>query len=715
MPATTRSAYRIEILCPDLASQLRLERGVAKERLGSLFEINLSLFSTDKEIDLAAVLGKPMAVHVETDAEERYFHGIVSHFSLVGISTDFGHYQAVLRPKLWLLGESGNSRVFTGKSIADLLKDAFQRGGVDLGGVASTPAVTFDYCVQYRETDLHFVSRLMQRWGLYYFHKHEETKHTLEVVSSLSGHADVGTFAYARDGGASDEFQITDFRIASALRSSNYRIEGTENLTRTAIDATEKSRFSIDAASSLKINDFEAVDEYPKPWLDELARARMQAIDATVEEYSGTCRSPKIAVGSLFTLTGHSPKHDHQYLVVAAAYQFDGDMPGEAPSKDPFVVAFTAIDSKTPFSPPITTKKPVVQGPHLATVTKETDEFGRVAVKFHWGNPDDDTESCPARVSQNWAGKEWGGVFLPHVGHEVIVEFLDGDPDQPLVTGRVYNSESMPPLALPGEKQSSIIRDHGGNELRMDGGDPQKVRLFSPKENSEIVLGGGVTSHSYKGDGDWLVDFKGKQTEDIGKDKKVTVKGNVNRETQGKHDELVKMDYLLEVLGNYKLKVKKDWHENILGRTSKFILGWKQESIVGSETKTITGNKTEITNALKINRGATKEILKFKDIFQKAGITKTEAKDWWLDSKEVLVTSEKIDIDAKKSLLLKTGDGATLDVKGFKSAKVEADEITMTAKGDLKLQCKDLYLDGDTIVTSADTLVDFCGVFTIKP
>lgn len=707
MPATNRSAYRIAILCPDLASQLRLERGVAKERLGSLFEINLSLYSTDKEIDLAAVLGKPMAVHVETDAGERYFHGIVSHFSLVGISTEFGHYQAVLRPKLWLLGESGNSRVFNGKSIADLLKDAFQRGGVDLGGVASTPAVTFDYCVQYRETDLHFVSRLMQRWGLYYFHKHEETKHTLEVVSSLSGHADVGDFPYAKDGGASDEFQITNFRIASALRSSNYRIEGTENLTRTAIDATEKSRFSIDAASSLKINDFEAVDEYPKPWLDELAKARMQAIDATVEEYSGTCRSPKIAVGSLFTLTGHSDKHNHQYLVVAAAYQFDGDMPGEAPSKDPYVVAFTAIDSKTPFSPPITTKKPVVQGPHLATVTKETDEFGRVAVKFHWGNPDDDTESCPARVSQNWAGKEWGGVFLPHVGHEVIVEFLDGDPDQPLVTGRVYNQENMPPLALPGDKQKSIIRDHGGNEIMMDGTDgAQKIRIFCPKESTEIVLG---NSEEHKCEGDLKIDFKGSSIEKILKDKSIHVTGNLKCENIGDREEKTGGKTIIETVGDYILKRGASDHQNILGMTSKLIGGVKKEHIIGAEWKRIDGLKREKVKGA-VMKDAPKEVLKFTEAMKQIGGLVYNKYD---DLKHII----------RRDMFLKTMKlQEEAEEKAEKAKKVEQDYETLTVKGKNHNHSPDktFHVTTDNVMVMAKeiTLIgdvfDVGGIFEIR-
>lgn len=644
--AATSSDYRIEILCPSQSSELRLERGIARERLGTLFEINLSLYSTDKEIDLGEMLGAPMAVHVKTADEERFFHGIVSHFSLVGISDDFGHYQVVLRPKLWLLGESACSRVFTGKKVADLLKDTFQRGGVDFGGVTSTPAVKFEYCVQYRESDLHFVSRLMEHWGLYYFHKHEQSKHTLEVVDSLSGHADVGTFAHAFDGAASDATQITNWRIASALRSSNYRVEGTENLTRTAINAESKTRFNIANASKLAVHDFEAVDEYPQPWLDELATARMRAIDATVEEYSGTCRSTKIAVGSLFTLAGHPRKEQNrQYLIVAAAYQFDGDMPGSPPSQDPYVVAFTAIDSQTPFCPPVTSKKPVVQGPHLATVVKEADDMGRVGVKFHWGNPDDDTASCMARVSQNWAGKQWGGVFMPHIDHEVIVEFLDGDPDQPLITGRVYNQENMPPLALPGDKEKSIIRDHGGNEIMMDGAAKQ-IRIYCPSHESEIWLGKSIELRSTS---DLKNFFTGNWDAEIG--------GNHTSQIKGKESRTIMQDVEEKIIGKLNVKVGADFleffagaaHKTTIGLTSQFIGGVKKETIMGAEIKKIGGVKFEQLNGLKISKGKNENADDFKGWFKKVKtIYKTIAKEEITEiGKAIKATCEHYSIGAK--------------------------------------------------------------------
>ncbi len=645
---TDQSDYRVEILCPDSSSELHLERGTAQERLGMLFEINLSLYSEDKEIDLLSLLGKPMALHVTTDKEERYFHGIVSHCSLVGASEHYGHYQVVLRPKLWLLGQSASCKVFRGMTVADILQKTFQEGGVDCDSVAA-PAVEFEHCVQYRETDLYFVSRLMERYGAYYFHAHEQSKHALKVVSGGSGHDDVGTFAYAADGAADEEYQITDWRSTTALRSGSYRVAGTKNLTRQGIDAKEKSRFSVAASPALKIDEFEAVDEYEKPFLDELAKARMQAIDATVEEFSGRSSSMKLAVGGLFTLDGH-PRADQnrQYLIVAATYQFDGDLPDGSPaSEEPYQVSFSAIDNKTPFSPPVLTRKPVVQGPHLATVTEETDEYGRVLVQFHWGNPDGDIESCRARVSQNWAGKEWGGVFLPHTGHEVIVEFLDGDPDQPLVTGRVYNSESMPPLSLPGDKQKSIIRDHGGNEIMLDGtGGAQRIRIYCPSHESEIWLGKSI---ELKSTSNWVNEFlgfreekiTGKSTSTIGGDHQASVGGNKDETVVGKCKIKVGADVLEALLGAQ--------HRTIVGLTSLFVGGVKRETIVGAEIKKINGVKCETINGAVIKRGKSSEVKTFPEALAKVKeVYKQKATDFIQEIKtSIQSTCDKYSIGAK--------------------------------------------------------------------
>ncbi|HEU4419557.1 MAG TPA: type VI secretion system tip protein TssI/VgrG, partial [Planctomycetota bacterium] len=492
-----------------------------------------------------------------------------------------------------------------------------------------------------------------------------------------------------------------------------YRVAGTKNLTRQPIDARHKSRFSIEAAPPLKIDEFEAVDEYEKPFLAELAKARMQAIDATVEEFSGRSSSLKLAVGALFTLEGHRrADQNRKYLVVAASYQFEGDLPDGSPAaEDPYRVFFAAIDSETPFSPPVLTKKPVVQGPHLATVTEETDEYGRVLVQFHWGNTDGDIESCRARVSQNWAGKEWGGVFLPHKGHEVIVEFLDGDPDQPLVTGRVYNKESMPPLSLPGDKQKSIIRDHGGNEIMMDGtSDAQKIHIYCPKHESEIWLGKSI---ELKSASNWINDFLGFKQEDVKKDSTSNIGGNSSTTVTGNTES--------KVTGNSKEAVGGDKEENIVGKVSvkggfdffEFFVGAKHEGTIGAKMESVHGMKMEIVNGVKITRGKNKEVLQYKDLYQKAGITKVDADDYWLEAKQKIdlktadmqqVADNTMKLNAKEG----TVEFATGTWKGKEHShqpssrfEVKTGEVFVEASSNIVLEGKRIGLCGSVFEVKA--------------
>lgn len=678
------SDFRVDVVCQDLASELKLERGTATERLGTLFEITLSLYSDDLDVDLCAVLGKPMAIHISTGADERWFHGIVTHFAMTGMTDRFGYYTAILKPKLALMGEATTSRVFAKKSLAEVLQDSLNRSAVDVGGVTASPAVQLEHCVQYRESDLEFVSRLMERFGLFYWHRHEETKHTLEVTSGTTGLPDLGTFDHVFDGAGTSDHQISDWRFTKSLRASSYQVAGTEYLTTNGISEKKKTRFQIEAASELKIHDFEAVNETTEPHLVELATARMQAIDTTVEDYRGTTDSLAMAVGGLFTLAGH-PRADQnkQYLCVAATYQFQGIKPdGTRDPGRPYLVQFSAIDSQTPFSPPIVHKKPVVQGPHLARVVEETDDNGRVLVAFHWGNPDEDLQSCRARVSQNWAGKEWGGVFLPHMGHEVIVEFLNGDPDQPIVTGRVYNSESMPPLALPGEKEKSIIRDHGGNEIMMDGtSGAQKIRIYCPKHETEVVMG---NSWSFKSLSNWVNKVGGNIDEVIDGTGALKILGDVKEFFGASKEE--------SIVGKCNIKVGADVleffagaaHKTTVGLTSQFIGGVKKETIIGAEIKKIGGVKFEQVNGMKITKGKAPNADEFPEEQRTIkGFWKAKAKAFAQEVKEsIQQTCDQYKIGAK--MYKQDAEESLTKIK--KTLTNDAKDLVMLAKVGYKLE-----------------------------
>ncbi len=602
----------VTVFCDAADNDLYLQSAEITEGLGELFELSLTLWTREVHLDLAEIVGQPLAVKVEDRNNARYFHGVVCELAAVMSVGRIQYYRAVVRPQLWTLGQRAGCRAFESKSVDEILRTCFgDVYGFKLGEVARSK-VQFDHCVQYRESDLNFVSRMMERHGLYYFFEHAETEHTLHVAGGIGDHDDIGSIDFVEAAGRAespDTYFIEKWGATTRLRSSKYSVQGTKNLRpSTAIDASDKTRFKIEGAKKLEVDDFEPVSEYEHPFLEELSRVRMEAIDATVEVYDGETRGLQLQPGRTFSLEAHPrPDQCKKYLVVTARHQIQAppppDLGGSADDVIPcdFSTAFTAIDAKTPFRPPARHRKPRVQGPQLATVVEETDKHGRVKVAFHWGSPEGDLVSFWSRVSHNWAGNQWGGMFLPHLTQEVIVEFVDGDPDQPLVTGRVYNEDSLPPLSLPADKQSSIIRDHGGNELMMDGTEgKQKIRLYCPSHESEIWLGKSI---ELKSTSDLKNFFTGNWQAEIGGDRSTEVRGGESK--------TIMKDVVENIIGNMKTKVGADvaqqklgaFHETIAGLTSKWIGGTKKETVVGLEIKKLIGGKNETIEGAKHSDG----------------------------------------------------------------------------------------------------------------
>ena len=715
------SKTEVSVECKAAKCDLYLKSGTIAESLGDLFQFDLTLWTYDKDLDLEDLVGQPLAIKVENSNNERWFHGLVCEFTMVMSVRKIRYYRAVVRPELWTLSQRAGCQVFEAKSVTDIIKKCLQDGGIDVGDIARSK-VKFDHCVQYRETDLNFVSRLMERHGLYYFFDHSQSKHKLHVAGSMSDHKDTGTFPFVDDPGKGDDtYTIETWEATSRLRTSSYQVEGTKNLTRKSEKKSDKSRFKVSGASKLKIEDFEPVSEYEEPFLSELARVRIEAADASAEEYRGTTKSLQIEAGRLFTLKGH-PRRDQckKYLVVSTAHEIEGvDPTGDEPTDHnipcDFVTSFAAIDAKTPFRPQVRYTKPSVTGPQLATVVEETDKYGRVKVAFHWGSAKGELTSYWSRVSQNWAGKQWGGVFLPHKGHEVIVEFVDGDPDQPLVTGRVYNKDAMPPLTLPADKESSIIRDHGANEYRMDGKDgAQRVRVYSPHKKSEIIIGKDEKSagHIYLSEGDELIHFKGNsdetidvnKTEEVGGDKKVTVKG--------KCDELTTKDHTLEVQANYKIDTAENWTVEIGGDTSHYVVGDMTDTIDGKTSEVVAKDKKVVVkgkceeqttedHSLEVQANYTLDTTKTVTVKSKDHLTEVEdemtqkADDFTTDVKKYTLEAEQAIMKLKSKLEQQAND---MKLNAKKSFELKTKNGTINCSGSLTLKGKTITCNGGSLV-----------------
>ena len=510
-----------------LADTFRFHRMTAREELGRLFELDLDCLSERHDVRSTDVLGQTMTVRLELpQGGWRYFDGHVCRFEYLGItpSRRFAHYRLVLRPWLWFLTRSADCRIFQDRTVPEILTEVFREHGFsDFQAALYGEYRRWEYCVQYRESDFDFVSRLMEQEGIYYFFRHElggaRGRHTLVLADEYSAHAraagyETVSFLRSTRPGPGEAEGIAEWRISHEIEPDVYSL-GDFDFTR------PKAGLLVSRRAALEVQPATGrVYDYPGEYLtrpdgEAYVRTRMEELQAQHERAHATARARGLAVGNLFDLHDH-PRADQnrEYLVVSTVHTlrsvaYETELQPEASDAPVYRCELTAMPSHLPYRSPRATPRPVIEGPQTAIVvgpageTVWTDNYARVKVRFHWDHRDtdtagsaipDDRRSCWLRVSQNWAGQQWGELYLPHVGQEVIVSFLDGDPDRPLVTGRVYNADQMPPVDLPAGKYKSVVaRDHYGNELVFDGtpGD-EHILMHSPHHKSMLELGKSV-------------------------------------------------------------------------------------------------------------------------------------------------------------------------------------------------------------------------------
>ncbi|WP_434602279.1 type VI secretion system tip protein VgrG [Pseudomonas sp. Z4-7] len=482
------------------------------EELGRLFNYELQLHSLDNAIDLNQVLGKPMCVSVQLDGGgERHFHGIVARFSQNIDQGQFASYQATLRPWLWLLTRTSDCRIFQNLTVPQIIKQVFRDLGFsDFEDALSRPYREWEYCVQYRETSFDFVSRLMEQEGIYYFFRHEQGRHVLVLADAYGAHAQAPGYGsvpyYPKNEQQRERDHIHDWHLAQEVQPGSLELNDYD---------FQRPSARIDVRSAMPrphaAGDYPLYD-YPGTYVqsedgEHYARTRIEALQTLHEQVELAGNARGLGSGHLFSLTGFSRQdQNREYLIVGARYyvsQESGESGVGAPSAQ-FESSLTCIDAQQSFRPMAITHRPIVKGPQTALVVGPkgeeiwTDQFGRVKVHFYWDRHDQSNEnsSCWIRVSQSWAGKNWGSMQIPRIGQEVIVSFLEGDPDRPIITGRVYNAEQTVPYDLPENATQSGMKSRsskGGtpanfNEIRMEDKKGAEQLYIHAERNQDIVV-----------------------------------------------------------------------------------------------------------------------------------------------------------------------------------------------------------------------------------
>lgn len=559
------------------------------EQLGRLGEYKVQLLSADGGVKIADVLGKAMNIALDLTAtgEVRHFNGIVTRFCSTGWRGDFATYEATVHPWLWLLTRASNCRIFQDKSVPDIVKavcgDAMYGGLVALSADSlSGEYAALPYCVQYRETDFDFVCRLLEDAGIYFFFTHDAEKHTMVLADSYSAHAPIAGYDSLKFAGTTQAGSLTEEAVSlwsaggeiesSSMVLNDFDFEKASACTSGGLLATAQ------IAAGFAQPSYELFD-YPGNYTtaaagNVLARARIECRHGRCEQIEAATNARGLFPGGLFTLAEH-PRDDQNrdYLVTGARYRIVGGGYGSGAGA-PLDVAcqLTAIGKEYAYRPLPTIAKPVVRGPQTAMVVGKageeiwTDKYGRVKVQFHWDRlgQSDETSSCWVRVSHNWAGKGWGAMAVPRIGMEVVVSFLEGDPDRPLVTGCVYNSDAMPPYALPAEQTKSTIKSNssqggeGFNEIRFeDKKGSEEIFVQAERDANRVVKNNDTLKVGFEtaDPGDQTIGIKNDQTLEVGNDQTITVTHDQTSTIDNNQTTKVKVDQKLDVDGKQAIKV----------------------------------------------------------------------------------------------------------------------------------------------------------------
>jgi type VI secretion system secreted protein VgrG len=682
MPPYTQTNRPLQVTTP-LGDNVLLVTGFrGSEELSNLFSFEFTLIAENSTtIDFSKLVGNGIALSVATlgeggATEWRYINGICARFSQGNRNEEFTSYYAEVVPQVWLLTRRFQSRIFQQKSVPDILKEVLQ--GFDCDFQLRGQYEHREYCVQYRETDFDFASRLMEEEGIFYFFKHTESVHKMIIADSSAAHIDVPGLTKAKydvvEGGSPQADYIFEWRKTQSLRAAKYslwdhtfqqptkNLEAKDSIMASVQAGTVTHQLKGQASEPLEIYDFPggyavrfdginpSGGEQPERLqkiLDDNKRTvklRMEAEAAQSLTIHGSSGCRNFVAGHKFTLDRHFDG-DGDYVLVSVTHEASiGSVyrTGSTGGDMTYSNAFTCIPYQLPYRPPRRTPKPFVQGVQNALVTGPPgeeifpDKYGRVKVQFYWDREGkkDANSSCWLRVGTLWAGQGWGSINIPRIGQEVIVAFVEGNPDEPVIVASVYNRETMPTNKLPDKKvicglRSNTHKGKGYNEMSMDDtAGKEKITIHAQYDMDTTIEHD--ESHTVK-TGDRTIKVEtGKHTETIKGDTKITIQtgkyehavstGTADYKVKGALTEYCDTTQDTKIKGNItitsvtgdillhtgpsKLLLKNDGSIELSG-VSIAIKGTEKVGIAGKSIASEAGNDHTISGILVVSKGST--------------------------------------------------------------------------------------------------------------
>lgn len=685
----------ILVSIPALTPEIFFARMEGSDEISLPFAYSLVISSKEMDLKAPDFLGTKAVITVKGETP-RHFHGLIADFAMTEIRDDLTFYTLTIRPWLWFLSLDYDNRIFQEKSVPDIIEEVFgayseAKYKLKLNGRYEKR----EYCVQYGESDLAFVQRLMEHEGIWYYFDHAEDGHTLVIVDAneaMEAGPESETLEYEPDSRVS--FREGDF-ITHWVPKTQVRV-GKFAQTDYDFEKPSLDLMVVSDAPLGHLQDASEVYHYPGRYVelspgDRIAERRLLELQADQLRVQAKGTARQLCSGRKFTFKNFPREAENDdYFVVKASYVMWDDELRAGQSRDGtgYVVETELSPLRVPFRPARRTQKPRMQGPQTAVVVGPAgseifcDEYSRVKVHFHWDRlgKKNENSSCMVRVSAAWAGAGWGFIQIPRIGHEVIVDFLEGDPDQPIITGRVYNAQNTVPYGLPGNasqsgwKSWSTPSSGGFNELRFeDKAGAEEVFFQAQKDHVELVKNDETRTIGH----DWVEDVGHDATQSVGHDRTESVANNKsvsvgNNRTVGigvNDDETVGSNRSLTVGANETISVGANSTETIGANHSQTVAIAQTISVGAARADTVGAAEVRSVGASQTNTiGASRSVTVGSDQTHTIG-----SDDSW-----TVASNQTISVGSDQSVSI--GGGQTLSVGKDQANTIGGAQATKVAK-----------------------------------
>jgi type VI secretion system secreted protein VgrG len=610
----TQASRHISIDTPLGQDVLLLESFKGNESISNLFHFELTLLSERHDINAQDLIGEQVTFSLKKkEASTRNFHGYVVEFNQqLQADSQLRRYSAVVVPWLWFLQRRSDCRIFQHKTVLEIIEAVFK--GLGFNDFEMRTNATYpgrNYCVQYNETDFAFVSRLMEEEGIYYYFEHQSEKHTLILADNVISYKPCAEAEVEVQTGSLKQDHVSRWNHRYRYRSGQWA-QNDYNFENPRINLNTRVSTLLDGVFAQK--KYEKYN-YPGGYNaasdgEKLTLSHMQKEEVSHETIEGESNYRTLVTGGTFKVKKHADKSEmgRSYVITMIRHEasdpsyiqdnkLDPDIKSEQNNKSGnnnksgrsyYLNTFTCIPDNTIFRPPIAHPKRTIHSTQTAVVVGPaneeiyTDEYGRVKVQFHWDRVGENNEmsSCWIRVAQNWAGNKWGAIYIPRIGQEVLITFLEGDPDRPLITGSVYNADQMPPYNLPANRTQSGVRTRSSkgasaanfNEMR-----------FEDRKGSEHIF-----VHAEK---DHDIQVRNDRREHIFNDRHKTVEKDQYEITKRDHHTVIGKDRLEEIQNSSYLRIARDYVQKIGQNVMRIVNGGEIHRVKGSRTRDVSGSE----------------------------------------------------------------------------------------------------------------------------